>query len=275
MHPLTAARQSSALNAGSLKMEVQYDALILSDLHLGSDNCEAKELVALLELIRAGQIRTESIILNGDVFDSCDFRRLTKSHWKVLSLIRKMSDELEIIWINGNHDGPVEIFSHLLGVTVRDDLILHSGAKRIFIHHGHRFDQFIDRHPIITGIADFAYRLLQKIDRSHTIARTAKRKSKVFLRCSELIRTRSLELAHRMNCQMVCCGHTHHAVEETEGEIRYFNSGCWTERPCHYLSVENGTIQLHAFRSSNWLSVWQEESPEQEPFLEQAHRVHG
>jgi len=252
-------------------MDLRYDALILSDIHLGSENCEAKELVSLLELIRAGEIRTSRIILNGDVFDSCDFRRLTKSHWKVLSLIRKMSDAHEIIWINGNHDGPVEIFSHLLGVTVQDDLILSSGSKRILVHHGHRFDQFIDRYPFITAVADAVYRLLQKIDRSHSIARTAKQKSKVFLRCTERIRARSVELASRLNCQAVCCGHTHHAAAESEGDIRYYNSGCWTERPCHYLTIEDGAVELHSYQSAPSISLWSAESLESVTPLQQVH----
>ena len=53
------------------------------------------------------------------MFDSIDFRRLSKNHWKVLSLIRKLSDQIDIIWLYGNHDGSAEIISHLLGVTVK------------------------------------------------------------------------------------------------------------------------------------------------------------
>ncbi len=97
-----------------------YDALVISDTHLGSDNCQARPLVRFLEAVRAGELPTRRLILNGDVFDSIDFRRLTRRHWKVLSLVRKLSDQMEITWINGNHDGPSEIVSHLLGVTVRD-----------------------------------------------------------------------------------------------------------------------------------------------------------
>ena len=72
-----------------------------------------------LERIADGELRTARLILNGDVFDSIDFRRLNKNHWKVLSLIRKLSDHLEIIWLCGNHDGSAEIVSHLLGVDGR------------------------------------------------------------------------------------------------------------------------------------------------------------
>lgn len=223
------------------------DALVISDLHLGSDNCQAKELTRFLEEIEDGSRPTDRLILNGDVFDSIDFRRLKKHHWKVLSLLRKLSDQIEIIWINGNHDGPAEIISHLLGVEVRDELILESGDKRILFHHGHRFDKFIDDHPIITAVADTIYRWLLRFDSSHYFARSAKRKSKIFLRCSEKIETRSLEYARKFACDAVCCGHTHLPVANETGPIAYFNSGCWTERPCHFLTVDDGRIELHSY----------------------------
>jgi UDP-2,3-diacylglucosamine pyrophosphatase LpxH len=233
------------------------DAIILSDIHLGSDNCQAKELASFLERIHSGQLETGRIILNGDVFDSFDFRRLNKNHWKVLSLLRKMSDDIEILWIHGNHDGAAEVFSHLLGVGVREEVILQSGSTRILIHHGHRFDQFIDRHPIVTACADAAYRMLQRIDRSHTFARAAKKRSKIFLRCSDKIRSESIELAQRMNCQAVCCGHTHHAIADRTGPVQYFNSGCWTERPCHYLSILDGQVELHQHQFEPMLEIYE------------------
>src|SRR5215471_14460211 len=94
------------------------DAVILSDLHLGSGNCQARRLRELLQRIDDGELSTQRLILNGDVFDSIDFRRLRKDHWAVLSLLRKLSDRVEIIWLAGNHDGSAEIVSHLLGVRV-------------------------------------------------------------------------------------------------------------------------------------------------------------
>src|SRR5580693_773708 len=140
------------------------DAVILSDLHLGSDNCQAKRIGRQLERIVDGEMPTRRLILNGDVFDSIDFRRLTKTHWKVLSLVRKLSDHVEVIWLAGNHDGDAEIISHLLGVTVMDEIVLESGDRRILILHGHKFDAFLDKHPILTWIADCLYGFLQWID---------------------------------------------------------------------------------------------------------------
>jgi len=223
------------------------DAVIISDIHLGADVCQAKRLIHFLEAVLDGEILTRSLILNGDVFDSIDFRRLKKNHWKVLSLIRKLSDKIDIVWLNGNHDGPSEIVSHLIGVRVQDEMVLESGGKKILILHGHIFDQFLDTHPIISSVADWMYRLLQKIDRSHTIAKQAKKSSKTFLRCTQKIEAKSTEYARDLDCDAVCCGHTHLAIVNRSKPVAYYNSGCWTEKPCHYLTIENGVIDLHSY----------------------------
>lgn len=226
------------------------DAIAISDLHLGSDNCEAEALVRFLESIRSGERPTRRLILNGDVFDSIDFRRLKKHHWKVLSLIRKMSDELEIVWINGNHDGPSDIVSHLLGVEVVDEFIIESGPKRVLFLHGHRFDEFIEKYRITSWFADRVYRLLQKLDPTHGFARWAKRSSKIFLRCAAKIEERSKDYAKSKDCDAVCCGHTHVAVENRSDDVHYFNSGCWTEKPCSFLVVENGHVSVKPFEET-------------------------
>jgi UDP-2,3-diacylglucosamine pyrophosphatase LpxH len=227
-----------------------YDAVIISDIHLGSDNCQAKYLVHFLESIRHGTMPTKRLILNGDVFDSIDFRRLKKQHWRILSLLRKLSDEIEITWINGNHDGPAEIVSHLLGVTCSDEIIVESGDAKILFLHGHRFDEFISRYPVLTWFADRIYHYLQKIDKTHYFAKLAKRNSKIFLRCAQKIEADSIKHAARKGCTAVCCGHTHLPVANAVGTIGYFNSGCWTEKPCHYLTVRDGIVELRSYTES-------------------------
>ena len=224
-----------------------YDAVAVSDIHLGSDNCQAKQLVHFLEAIRKGTMPTARLILNGDVFDSIDFRRLKKQHWKILSELRRLSDEVEITWINGNHDGPAEIVSHLLGVTCTDETVIASGGKKILFLHGHRFDEFISRYPVITWIADRVYHFLQRIDKSHYFAKLAKRRSKTFLRCTAKIEHDSIRHAAKQGCDAVCCGHTHHALANTSGPVHYFNSGCWTEKPCHYLTIKDGVVEVQAY----------------------------
>lgn len=229
-----------------------YDAIVLSDVHLGSPTCQAKALSHFLKRLADGSLRTSRLILNGDVFDSFDFRRLRKNHWKVLSLLRKLSDQVEIIWLSGNHDGSVEILSHLLGVTVKDEYILETGRRRVLILHGHAFDDFLDAHPFLTWLSDVIYLMLQRLDRTHTFAKTAKKGSKIFLRCAHKIQQGALEYARRQGCDAVCCGHTHLPACREGAPVDYFNSGCWTEAPGTYLTVADGHIDLHQFDA--WLA---------------------
>ena len=222
-----------------------FDSIIISDLHLGSDACQKKQLLKFLQLIEKEEIQTKKLIINGDFFDNLDFRRLKKYHWNILSTIRKMSDRIEIVLIVGNHEGhPAEIISHLLGVEVMEEFILESEESKILILHGHKFDDFIADHPIVVRIADWIYHLLQKI---HIYwAKNTKKYSKTFLRCAEKIEKKAIDYAKKKNCNIVCCGHSHLEAAKT-GEISYFNSGCWTELPCSYLTVEKGQIKLNHF----------------------------
>jgi UDP-2,3-diacylglucosamine pyrophosphatase LpxH len=228
------------------------DAVIVSDIHLGSANCQAKALCELLHRIVDGELATDRLILNGDVFDSIDFRRLNKNHWKVLSLIRKLSDTIEIIWLAGNHDGSAEIVSHLLGVTVQDEYILDTGLERLLILHGHRFDDFIERYRFLTWLGDTIYSFMQWLDRTHRFAKMAKHGSKTFLRCAKKIAEGAVDLARRKCCTMVTCGHTHAPVVCQDQPIPYFNSGSWTEWPCTYLTVEEGKVELHKVEADHF-----------------------
>jgi len=232
-----------------------YDAVIVSDLHLGSSNCQARRIVEFLQRIASGSMPTQRLLLNGDVFDSIDFRRLAQTHWAVLSHLRKLADSIEVIWIAGNHDGSAEIISQLLGVTVREEVILESGEERFLILHGHVFDSFIQTYPLITALADRVYRFLQWLDQTHHFAKMAKRGSKTFLRNTRKIAEGAVELARKRGCTAAICGHTHHAVLQNEGPIAYYNSGCWTELPCTYLTLSEGQVQLHEFVPLNRLNL--------------------
>jgi UDP-2,3-diacylglucosamine pyrophosphatase LpxH len=103
---------------------------------------------------------------------------------------------------------------------------------------------------MLTSLADLVYRILQKLDRSHGIARKAKTTSKIFLRCLRKVRELSIAYAKRKGCTMVTCGHTHHAEAAWDEGVQYFNSGCWTEKPCTYLTIKAGIGRLYEFAPS-------------------------
>lgn len=223
------------------------DAITISDLHLGSTVCQSKALVTFLEGIRSGLTPTRRLILNGDVFDGLDFRRLKKSHWKVLGLLRLVSEVVEVVWVVGNHDGEATAVSHLLGVEVVEEVVVESGGRRVLFLHGHRFDRFIERHPVASRLADRIYRMLQRVGRTHALAKRVKRRSKIFLRSTEKVRGGAVGRAAELGCDAVCCGHTHLPVAFPEDPLPYFNSGCWTESPSHYLSLTDGLVTVHPY----------------------------
>ena len=219
------------------------DAIIISDTHLGSDVCEAKQLNSFLQLVYS---KTNKLIINGDFFDNLDFRRLKKKHWDILSLLRRMSKYVEIVWIRGNHDGDAEIISHLIGLDFLDEYTFTSGDKKILCLHGDRFDDFIYKYPNTTKLADLAYRTIQKIDKRF-LPKFIKQRSKIYLRCNENMINSSRKYAKENGADIVCLGHTHYPYIDKKEEVWYYNSGCWTEKQCSYLTVDNGEINLEYF----------------------------
>lgn len=219
---------------------------MISDIHLGSQVCRAKQLCELLKSVETGVLPTKRLIINGDLFDDWDFRKLKKSHWKVLSHIRKVAGIADVVWIRGNHDGPAEVISHLIGVDFLEEYSLSSGGRKILFLHGDRFDNFIAKRPVLTKLADNFYRLVQRIDRSFYLAKLLKRGSKTFLRCAEKIRDRAVLYAEKRGFDVVVCSHVHMEEEYTNGVVFYYNTGCWTDSPSSFVTVVNGSLSIHS-----------------------------
>src|SRR5262249_53404392 len=127
-----------------------FDAVLISDLHLGSEGCQVKHVLKFVESLPF----TSRLILLGDVLENTEYR-LTKQHWRVLSQLRKIADQLELIWVSGNHDYDAESVAHLIGAEFVSEYEFASGGRRILCVHGDAWDGFITNHPIITWIADW------------------------------------------------------------------------------------------------------------------------
>lgn len=219
------------------------ETTIISDIHLGSDICQADHLSKFLD-----KIQTKTLIINGDLFDSWDFRRLRKDHWKILKKLRQLSDKIKVVWIGGNHDGPAELVSHLIGVDFVDEIIFNSADKKVLVLHGDIFDNFISKYPLFTKFADRVYRLIQKYDRFHQnqyyYSNLAKRSSKTFLRCSQQIAERAIQYCKDKSCDIVICGHTHLPLTSQNNLVYYYNSGCWTENSCSFITINSGVVEI-------------------------------
>jgi UDP-2,3-diacylglucosamine pyrophosphatase LpxH len=220
-----------------------YDCLVISDLHLGSDVCQAKLLEEFLEW---AVVHSRALVINGDIFDDLNFKRLTKRHFACLKIIRRNSDrdDFHLVWVRGNHDGPAEIISHIVGVDILDEFVYSNGTIQLLILHGDQFDTFITHYGWLTALGCGIFYYIQKW-MPHRASRWIRRISKRWQRNSQLIERRATEYAASKGYRFVTCGHTHLPLTaEVEG-VRYFNSGTWTEHPpCPFVSVKDSEVRL-------------------------------
>jgi len=236
-------RENSALIGERL-----VDTLVISDIHLGSEVSRAKDA---LEMLR--QFSFSRLILNGDVFEDLNFKRLKKEDWKFLSYIRKLSNPkrgVEVVWVAGNHDGIAEILSHLLGIPVHEELSWEYEGEKYLAIHGHQFDKFLNENVMISTVACAIYKFFQLIDtENQDVSRWMKRRSKTWLRVSEKIANDAIDYARSKGAQYVFCGHTHQAMEYTSDGITYFNSGCWTDVPSQFITVDKASgVMVREYR---------------------------
>src|SRR5215471_5803833 len=191
--------------------EPHYDCIIISDLHLGSDVCQAK---LLEEFLVWAVEHCRELVINGDIFDDLNFKRLTKRHFACLKVIRRNSDreDFRLVWVRGNHDGPADIISHIVGVDILDEYVYDNGRIQLLILHGDQFDTFTTAYPLLTEVACGVFYYIQKY-MPHRAARWIRRISKRWQRNSQLVESRAIEYARSRGFHYVTCGHTHLALE--------------------------------------------------------------
>ncbi len=226
-------------------MKRELDIVILSDVHLGTYGCHAKELLNYLK-----SIKVHTLILNGDFIDMWQFskRYFPKEHLEVIQRILKMAARgVKVYYITGNHDDALRRFSDFSSgnIHLRDKLLLKLKDKRYWIFHGDVFDVFIKYSPFIARLGGKGYDLLILINRLVNKVRMALGMSrmsfaaKVKYGVKEAVKFISdfeetaIKLAAEDNYDYVICGHIHRPIIRTlniEGkEIHYLNSGDWVE----------------------------------------------
>lgn len=227
---------------------VRVHTLLLSDLHLGTVATRAEAVIATLNTFWFDQI-----VLNGDVFESLDFTRLPKRHWKVLSRIRKLSDpdrQVTEAWVRGNHDtGIIDVMSHLVGVPVFNEYRWEHAGRAYLAIHGDQFDSAIGSSPVATrwlGILHSPLRALDPKNR-HLVAWLLRRVS-AWRRESARVQEGAIRHARKRGVQTVICGHTHVAADVVGDGIRYLNSGSWVADPCSFVTVGDEGPSLHTVR---------------------------
>ena len=216
--------------------------LVVSDIHLGSPVSRVKAFAKVLR-----NEKYKKLIINGDLFDNNHMGKYKKHHWKIISLIRKISKKKDVVLIKGNHDIHSFNVIRVLDMKFHNEYEMDFNGKKILFMHFHQFDSFISKHPIITAFAESIYYFLQSLDRSKKFSRWIKRTSKRFLQVKVKIRNKALDYIKDLPYDCIIGGHIHFAESFVCSETgkEYHNSGSFCDDPCHYLLIDkNGEVTL-------------------------------
>src|SRR4051794_15613843 len=151
---------SQSPDSGPGAEDPPYDCLVISDLHLGSDVCQAR---LLEEFVEWAARYSRELVINGDILDDLNFNRLNKWHFAVLRSIRRHSDrdDFRLVWVRGNHDGPADIVSHIVGVKILDEYTYQNNYIKLLILHGDQFDHFVTHYGLLTEFACWLFYYIQ------------------------------------------------------------------------------------------------------------------
>lgn len=238
------------------------EIVVISDVHLGTFGCRAKELYWYLK-----SVKPEKLILNGDIIDIWQFRKryFPKWHLKVIKQIFSMAAKgTEVHYITGNHDELLRRFSSFdMGqIKLADHLILPLQEGSAWFFHGDVFDASIQKAKWIAKLGGWGYDLLILINslsnriltamgrEKYSFSQKIKHSVKKAVRYINDFEHTAAELAIDQHHAFVCCGHIHQAqirrYKNTKGATLYLNSGDWVES-LTALEYRNGEWSIYQF----------------------------
>ncbi|WBL27330.1 UDP-2,3-diacylglucosamine diphosphatase [Zunongwangia sp. HGR-M22] len=228
-----------------MRRKREIEVVVISDVHLGTFGCHAKELLLYLD-----SINPKKLILNGDIIDIWQFRKsyFPKSHLEVIKKIIDLSTGgTEVIYITGNHDEMLRKFSETLmgSFSIVDKLVLELDGKKAWFFHGDVFDVSIQNAKWIAKLGGWGYDLLILINRflnwclvgmgrkKYSLSKKIKNRVKGAIKFIDDFEKTATDLAIENGYKYVVCGHIHQPriVRKTnkKGTCLYLNSGDWIE----------------------------------------------
>ncbi len=238
---------------------MNYQAIIVSDLHLGTKDSKAEEFIEFLETHP-----TDLLILNGDIVDGWALNRGTKwkkQHTKVISKLLQLSNTTRIIWIRGNHDEFIQEFigTHLGSIEIREDykLVINNTMESYYIFHGDVIDVFITKYKWLSKIGAVGYDFALWLNRVYnsyrkwrklpyiSISQKIKESVKVATNYVNDFEVTALSMATKKGCNGVICGHIHQPADRMIAGKRYLNSGDWIENMSAICINNAGKVYLY------------------------------
>lgn len=222
------------------------DVAVISDVHLGTYGCHAKELVNYLQ-----SISPQVLILNGDIIDGWQFSKsyFPSTHMSVIKeILHFVTKGTRVIYITGNHDEMLRRYSEtsLGNFILADKYLMEIDGKTIWVFHGDVFDNTTkgsakilaklggkgyDLLILLNSFINFISKLFggEKLSFSKKIKNGVKKAITYINNFENTV----AELAIEKKYDYVICGHIHQPekriIETENGKVIYLNSGDWIE----------------------------------------------
>ncbi|MCB9236045.1 MAG: UDP-2,3-diacylglucosamine diphosphatase [Bacteroidia bacterium] len=254
-------------------MKRKVEIAVISDVHLGTYGCHARELVHYLK-----SIDPQTLILNGDIVDVWQFSKSywPKAHMKVVKqLMGMISKGTRIYYITGNHD---EILRRFVGFEmgnfrIVNKVILEINGQKTWFFHGDVFDTSIKTAKWLAKLGGKGYDLLILLNRAInwiyakmgrgrvSLSKKVKDSVKKAVNYLSDWEQSVVDMAEFHGYELAVCGHIHKPEIKTMegkkgGQIIYMNSGDWVEN-CTALEFNQGQWKL--------VSYWDDIAPGAEP----------
>jgi UDP-2,3-diacylglucosamine pyrophosphatase LpxH len=221
---------------GSFSIRGQMNAIIVSDLHLGSRFFLGRVFERFIKNIS----NEYDIILNGDILDN-PYEKLKISHQRILDLIKQTSYKQTVVWVRGNHDNGYVLKEFGKIVFKR----FYSLGHRLLIVHGDDFDKIMPKTQLFIKVFSLMHELRLRLGaRPVHVAHYAKKWAILYNFLRNHVMVNAVNCAMENGYEAVTCGHTHYPEDTLINGIRYINTGAWTEAPTYYLLVTADALTL-------------------------------
>ncbi len=259
------------------------DVVVISDVHLGTYGCHAKELLQYLK-----SVKPKHLILNGDIIDIWQFKKRywPKPHMKIIKyLMECITKGIKVTYITGNHD---ELLRKFVGFKlgsfhIVNKVVLPIDGKKAWLFHGDVFDVTMQHSKWIAKLGAMGYDLLILLNRfvnyiskkvgGEPISMSKKIKNSVksavkFINNFESI---AADIAIENKYDYVVCGHIHQPeikeMTTEQGSVMYLNSGDWIEN-LTALEYHEGVWKLYHYQEDSILKTYKNTPVGAEDLLE-------
>jgi UDP-2,3-diacylglucosamine pyrophosphatase LpxH len=226
-------------------MARNVDVVVISDTHLGTYGCQAKELFTYLK-----SVSPKTLIINGDFIDIWQFSKsyFPKYHLKVIKKIIDLASKgTEVVYILGNHDEFLRRFADTSfgNIELTNKKIMTLDGKKAWFFHGDVFDASVQHSKWIAKLGGIGYDFLIRLNvisnwiltrlgrEKYSFSKKIKNNVKKALKFIGDFENAATELAIENEFDYVICGHIHQPqireVKSKNGNCTYLNSGDWIE----------------------------------------------